>query len=184
MTGGPDEADIAITVDDDRWPRAVGLDADELAGAVERVVRAALEGAAGTPPGAACQEGPIELAVVLTDDRTVHDLNLRYRGKDGPTNVLSFAAAVDDPTAPAAAPGAPQSLGDVLIAYETVAGEAQSEGKSCGDHLYHLIVHGILHLLGYDHLSEQEAEEMERLEVAILAGLGLADPYGSERAQG
>lgn len=187
MTVGSDsggDIDIAVAVEDDRWAVALGLDAEALAEAVEMVARAALEGAAGSAASAARLERPVELAVVLTDDRTVHRLNLRYRGKDAPTNVLSFAAAVDDADAPPPPPGAAENLGDVLVAYETVAGEAQSEGKTCGDHLYHLIVHGILHLLGYDHLTGQEAEEMERLEVAVLAGLGLADPYGSDRPDG
>jgi probable rRNA maturation factor len=110
--------------------------------------------------------GPSELAVMLCDDATMRELNGRWRGRPEPTNVLSFPAA-----------GRSQTLGDIAIAYETTAREAQAEDKSFADHLAHLAVHGFLHLLGYDHQSDAEAAAMERLEVAILARLGVADPY-------
>ena len=112
-----------------------------------------------------------ELAVALTDDAAIRALNNQWRGLDAPTNVLSFPA-------PAPLRGdAPVHLGDIAIAYETVAREAKSDGKPFAHHLSHLAVHGFLHLLGYDHESEPEAEAMESQERAILARLGIPDPY-------
>ncbi len=110
-----------------------------------------------------------ELSVALADDATVQRLNRDYRNKDRPTNVLSFPAAH----------GA--LLGDVIIAYETLVREAAEEAVSPRDHLVLLTVHGLLHLLGYDHLTEPEAVEMEGLETAILAGLGIKDPHAGGR---
>jgi probable rRNA maturation factor len=130
----------------------------------EAVVRRAIgEAAAAARPPAR----PAELAVVLCDDAMMRELNGRWRGREEPTNVLSF---------PAAAGGAP-TLGDIVIAFETTAREAAAEGKRFADHLAHLAVHGFLHLVGYDHQSDDEADAMERLERVILARLGIADPY-------
>ncbi len=117
-------------------------------------------------------EVPAELCVVLGDDALVHGLNRQWRGKDRPTNVLSFSA-LDD----VAPPGAPRLLGDVVLAFETVAAEAAAQGKSLAHHVRHLVVHGVLHLLGYDHEAPGEAERMETLETAVLARLGVPDPY-------
>lgn len=145
-------------------------------------VRAALGSAPALPRGA-------ELSLVLADDATVRELNRAWRGKDRPTNVLSFPAqelTPDGPPldAPPDAPlDAPWPLGDVVLACETVAGEAAAQGKDFADHLRHLVVHGVLHLLGHDHEEDAEAERMEALERRILAGLGVADPY-AERAAG
>jgi probable rRNA maturation factor len=133
--------------------------------AAEEIVRRAIGEAAAAskaPAGA-------ELSVMLTDDAAVRALNAQWRGQDKPTNVLSF---------PAAASATNGMLGDIAVAYETTAREAQTEGKLFTDHLAHLAVHGFLHLLGYDHASDGEAESMERLERVILAQLGIADPYG------
>jgi len=105
-----------------------------------------------------------ELSIVLADDAFVRDLNKSYRGKDKPTNVLSF-------------PNDEEPLGDVILAYETVAREAEEQKKSFKHHAAHLIVHGILHLQGHDHEEEEAAEKMERKEARILRGLGIADPY-------
>jgi probable rRNA maturation factor len=113
--------------------------------------------------------GPRELAMMLCDDAAMRELNARWRGRPEPTNVLSFPA-----------PAGSQTLGDIAIAYETTAREAEAEGKSFCDHLAHLAVHGFLHLLGYDHQSDAEAAEMERLEVAILARLGMRNPYAKD----
>ena len=113
-----------------------------------------------------------ELAIVLTDDAAIRKLNRRWRKRDRPTNVLSFPAPPD----PAGA-RRQRVLGDVVIAYETTAGEAAAAGKPLKNHVSHLAVHGFLHLLGYDHESEEEAEEMEGLERAILFTLGVPDPF-------
>lgn len=112
-----------------------------------------------------------EIAVMLADDAMVRNLNAQWRAKDKPTNVLSFPAV-----APARIAEAPM-LGDIVIARETVLREARDEDKTPSDHLRHLVVHGVLHLLGYDHETDDDAEKMEALERAILAGLGIADPY-------
>jgi probable rRNA maturation factor len=112
-----------------------------------------------------------ELSIVLTDDASIRKINAQWRKKDAPTNVLSFPAAH--------MPGAPRMLGDIIIAYETTAREAKDEGKPFAHHLGHLAVHGFLHLLGYDHESDEQAEEMERLEREILERLGVPDPYAT-----
>lgn len=113
----------------------------------------------------------LELSLAFADDATVRDLNRDYRGKDAPTNVLSFEAG-DAP------PEGPILLGDVVFARETCLREAQ--GGVLEDHLGHLAVHGVLHLLGYDHEEEADAEEMEALEVKILAEIGIENPYLEE----
>ena len=113
----------------------------------------------------------VEITLLLTDDAGIRALNRDFRGRDKPTNVLSFPS----PAQPGA-PG-PRHLGDIALACETLALEANEEGKSLQDHATHLIVHGTLHLLGYDHELEAQAEIMEALEVKALAALGIADPY-------
>ena len=132
----------------------------------EQVVRHAISEAAIAVP----LKHESEVAVALSDDATLRALNNQWRGIDKATNVLSF------PPAPLA-PGRKVHLGDVAIAYETMAREAHEEGKPFAHHLSHLAVHGFLHLMGYDHESEGDAETMERLERAILARLGIPDPY-------
>lgn len=112
-----------------------------------------------------------ELSLVLTDDASIRVINRDHRGIDKPTNVLSFPQ--DDPDADAYGP----MLGDIVVAHETVTREAVDDGISFRAHFLHMIVHGFLHLVGYDHLNDDEAEEMEGLETAILARLGIADPY-------
>jgi probable rRNA maturation factor len=109
----------------------------------------------------------------------VRTLNRDWRGKDRPTNVLSFAALDDvSPDRPPLTSGEPLLLGDIVLAFETVAAEAAAGGKPFADHLRHLLVHGLLHLLGYDHeTDEEEAQRMEALETRILAGFGIPDPY-------
>ncbi len=119
-----------------------------------------------------------EVTILLTDDAAVRVLNRQWRGVDAPTNVLSFPA----PPSPPGIAAAPAPLGDIAIAYETLAGEAENEGKPFGHHLAHLAVHGFLHLVGYDHVVEAEAEAMERLECAILARLAVPDPYAARDA--
>jgi probable rRNA maturation factor len=129
------------------------------------IVRAAREAFKVRAP-----QGPaaLEVAILLTDDAEMRDLNRRYRGKDAPTNVLSF---------PGMGGG---NLGDIVLAYETVRSEAETLGVSMDDHLAHLVVHGILHLLGLDHNTDEAATAMERMETEVLARLGIADPYANE----
>ncbi len=113
-----------------------------------------------------------ELSLVFTDDANIRTINSKWRHIDKATNVLSFPAF---PIQPGQQPG--PILGDIVIARETVQREAQEENKSFDDHLSHLIVHGLLHLTGYDHQNDEEAEQMESLERKILASLGISDPY-------
>jgi len=114
-----------------------------------------------------------EVSLLLCDDARIRDINREWRGLDKPTNVLSF------PAAPRALLAKSPAVGDIAIAYETVAREAVDEGKSFRDHFMHMVAHGFLHLLGYDHETDAEAEEMEGLEISILCALGVADPYAS-----
>jgi probable rRNA maturation factor len=115
---------------------------------------------------------PAELAIVLTDDSAIQALNRNWRGKDAPTNVLSF------PAAPGKARAASPYIGDIVIAHQTVVREAAAEGKRFDHHLAHLALHGFLHLLGHDHENDRDADRMERLERDILGRLGIPDPYG------
>ena len=117
---------------------------------------------------------------LLTDDAAIRALNRQWRGRDEATNVLSFPAPEQ---IQGCVQGAPRLLGDIVIAYETTAREAEIERKPFAHHLVHLAVHGFLHLLGYDHESEAEAEEMERLEREILARLDIADPYATRNSE-
>jgi probable rRNA maturation factor len=119
--------------------------------------------------------GEAELAVMLTDDAGIRTLNSNWRGIDKPTNVLSFPAL--QPTGPSGPDDAPRMLGDIAIAYETTRKEADDEQKPFDHHLSHLAVHGFLHLIGYDHDKDDDAEAMETLEQEILAQLGIPDPY-------
>ena len=116
-----------------------------------------------------------ELSVILTSDRAIRSLNRRWRGRDKPTNVLSFPAP--SPAGGRSKRGVPRHLGDIVLAYETVAREARAESKPLDHHIAHLALHGFLHLLGYDHESHGQAEAMERRERLILAQLGVPDPY-------
>jgi probable rRNA maturation factor len=126
--------------------------------------------------------GEAEIAVMLTDDAGIRTLNSNWRGIDKPTNVLSF------PALPQASPGspddAPRMLGDIAIAYETTRTEADDEQKPFDHHLSHLVVHGFLHLVGYDHETDDDAEAMETLEQDILAQLGIPDPYADRESDG
>lgn len=145
---------IDIEIEAEAWTAAL----PDVAAVAERAAAAAL----GTVAG--------DVVVLLTDDEAVRDLNARFRNRDKPTNVLSFPAPEN------AAP----HLGDIVLAYGVCATEAQAQGKSLSDHLSHLVVHGVLHLLGRDHEDDAEAEEMEAEEREILAELGVADPYAAD----
>ena len=157
------DLDIAVTVSCSAWSEAVPE--------CETLCRAAASAAFAT---AAHIRDAAEVSLMLADDELVRTLNRDYRGHDGATNVLAFAAMEGDGSRP---PAAPVMLGDVVIAYETAAGEAAAGGRALADHLRHLVVHGMLHLLGFDHLSDDQAADMEELEIRVLSGLGVADPY-------
>lgn len=157
-----------VTVEASGW-RAAVTDPETIC---RRAVAATLELAG--PDGL-----PAEVAVRLADDRALRALNRRWRGKDAPTNVLSFPAG---PRPPGLPEGCPWPLGDLALALETVLREAAAEAKPVADHLAHLVVHGTLHLLGHDHEQAAEAEAMEALERRILARLGVPDPYPVEAA--
>lgn len=137
----------------------------------EAVIHRAIETAAEI---ADADVGEAELAVMLTNDAGIRTLNSNWRGMDKPTNVLSFPALQPTASAPA---GAPRMLGDIAIAYEITRREADEEEKPFDHHLSHLAVHGFLHLIGYDHENDDDAEAMEGLEREILAQLGIPDPY-------
>lgn len=155
-----------VTVEAPGWRSAV-TDPETIC---RRAVAATLEAA-----GPAGTVG--EVSVVLADDATVRVLNRDFRGKDAPTDVLSFPAGPRSPGLPAECPW---PLGDIVLALETSAGDAAAAGRPLSAHLAHLVVHGTLHLLGHDHDRPDEAERMEALERRILAGLGVPDPYAAE----
>ena len=152
---------IEISVEAVAWQKFSGAEA-----IVRRAAEAALAdtGASG-----------IEIGVVLTDDAKMRALNRTWRGKDAATNVLSFPA-------PTSAGVEPRLLGDVVLAYETIAREAAEQRISARDHLAHLTVHGVLHLLGHDHENDRDAEAMENREREILVRLGIRDPYARAEA--
>lgn len=150
---------IDIEVEDEAWLVALPQ--------AEALVQSAAEAALSCPSPVA---GEGALTVLLTDDATVQDLNARFLGKDYATNVLSF------PAPESAGP----HLGDVALAYGVCTREAAEQGKTLASHLTHLTAHGVLHLLGYDHMAEAEAEVMEGLERAVLADLGFPDPYETD----
>ena len=155
---------VEIVVLDPTWlqalPRARAI--------VRRAASAALGASGRRLPKAGAQ-----IVVALADDAELRRLNRAHRNTDKPTNVLSYPA--DEPPAR----GAPLILGDIALARATVLREARAQGKRPADHLAHLVVHGTLHLLGYDHQEDGEAERMEALEARVLAGLGIADPYAA-----
>ncbi|MGQ0484759.1 MAG: rRNA maturation RNase YbeY [Hyphomicrobiales bacterium] len=152
---------VSIAADDSGWDAI-----PDLAGLARRAVDAAL---------AAAYEGPrpAVLAILFTGDAAIAEMNRRWRGKAKPTNVLSFPAPPGRPVPD----GGPTLLGDIALAFGTVAREAAEQGKPLPHHATHLIVHGVLHLLGHDHEAEAGAEDMEALERKILKQLGIADPY-------
>ena len=155
----PDPSLLTLLISDGAW-RALGD--------VEAAVKQAAQAVAAKIPRIAGREA----AVVLTADADMRRLNAEFRGQDKPTNVLSF------PTTPLPGPaGGEAPLGDIIIARETVIREAAEEGKRPLDHLAHLTVHGLLHLAGFDHATNEEACAMEALERDILAGIGIPDPY-------
>jgi probable rRNA maturation factor len=164
MTDAPDTGGaliIDIAEPCATWRRRIA-DVEHVCG---EAARAALAGAGAAPEAA-------ELSIVLGDDTLVRALNQQWRGQDKPTNVLSFPAQ-----SAALSPDAPRLLGDIVLAFETLEAEATAQGKPLAHHLRHLVVHGVLHLVGFDHEAAGEAERMEAVEVAVLAKLGVPNPY-------
>lgn len=159
---------VDVSIESDDWLPTLP-DIESLA---HRVVQAAVK-AVRTAPGHA------EISVMLSDDANLRRLNRDYRGQDSATNVLAFGNndLVKTPARGPAPDARPTLLGDVVIAFETVAREAADQKKPLTNHVSHLLVHGVLHLLGYDHEAAAAARDMEDLERAILAGLGIPDPY-------
>jgi probable rRNA maturation factor len=155
---------LELVEDDGEWQ--VFGDLDDLVAAVQRVLASARELAPADPAA---------VVIALSSDAVVRRLNATYRDKDSPTNVLSFPAP--DAASAAAATEDPRALGDVILAVETVLAEAAAAGIPPAHHFQHLLIHGVLHLAGYDHLTDAEAEAMEALETTLLARLGIADPY-------
>ena len=149
---------IEVEIEDEAWSAALRD--------VEAVARRAAEAVLTD------RETTGDVTLLLTDDEAIAELNAQFRHKDGPTNVLSFPAAVS----------ARPHIGDVALASGVCAREARAQGKTLENHLTHLVAHGVLHLLGYDHMTDAEADEMEALERSILTGLGAPDPYASEDA--
>lgn len=159
------ELDIAIEAD---WPAATGWE--------ELTERAAAALAQVAPELA---NPRLSVSVLFADDGEVHELNREWRGKDKPTNVLSFPMLERDDLLALSPAGPPEMLGDIALALETCTREAAEKGLSLEHHAAHLIVHGLLHLAGHDHeISPQDARVMEELEIKALALLGIADPYG------
>jgi probable rRNA maturation factor len=185
MIASPAERlDISFSLESGDWETAAA-DVERLA---EAAARAAFE--AAEKPEILDGDTPVEMSLVLADDALVQTLNRDYRDKDKPTNVLSFALLddlddTDESTDDVLArdEGMPILIGDVILAFETVQREALEQGKPFEDHLTHLVIHGVLHLLGYDHQSDPDADRMERLETSILARLGIADPYSANPAK-
>ena len=164
--------EVGVRVEAAAWSRA-------LPGASRLAARAAQAAFAAARPRRLIEAGA-EAAVVLADDARMRALNRDYRGQDKPTNVLAFAAG--DGRAMPRATGQPMVLGDVVVALETARAEARAEGKPLADHLRHLVVHGMLHLLGHDHRRAPAARRMERLERKVLATFDVPDPYAPRPA--
>lgn len=154
----PDALAVDVIYAAGDWRREV--DDDDLVAAMRAAYRACER-----------QDRAAEVALLLTDDAAVKNLNATWRGKDQPTNVLSF------PNDAPGTDGAGRHLGDIALAFETVAGEAREKNIPIRHHAAHLAVHGMLHVLGFDHEDDASAERMETLETAILASIGLPDPY-------
>ncbi len=167
MTASETGLAIDMSVPDDRWH---GIEGNPLA-AAESAARRTIRRAAADVGEMA------EISIVFGDDALVQGLNRDFRDQDRPTNVLSFALTDGEDQTPQLNTGESVMLGDVVLAYDTVTREAREQSKSPRDHTLHLVVHGVLHLMGYDHETEADARVMERMEQRVLADLGIADPY-------
>ena len=162
--------DIAIDADGE-WDSSSGWDELARAAATAAIAESAF-------PQLASSERTVELSIRLASDAEVLVLNSQWRGKDKPTNVLSFPMADADDLSAAITAGPELMLGDIVLARGVCTAEAEDKSIAVENHAAHLLVHGTLHLLGYDHLDEESAADMEAREVRALARMGIADPYG------
>lgn len=160
---GPDSFQAFVRVDDVRWSRSDPVVVDPVA--ISDMVLTSIAASGIAPPyNVACD-------IVFADDAVLHDLNRRFREKDSPTNVLAFPSGEEPEEGEAC------FLGGIALSYDRCEAESKERGIPITDHTTHLTLHGVLHLLGFDHIVEEDREEMERVEVTLLAGLGIADPY-------
>lgn len=157
-TAGPTSFQASIRVSDPRWAKMDPV-------AISDMVLTALAASSSAPHCNASAD------ILFADDATLHDLNARFRHKDAPTNVLAFPSGEDCEDVPAC------FLGGIALSFDRVDAESRERGISLTDHTTHLTLHGLLHLLGFDHIDEADRQEMERVEVNLLSGLGIADPY-------
>lgn len=173
---------FSVLIEDDEWLKAAGADIEAL---VERVCRLTLQRAPVLDVLLPGERTSLTHSVVLSDDASIREMNKQFRTKDKPTNVLSFPAyeEIGDLRAALAMPLDAAMLedaayiGDMILALETIEREAKEQEKAFRDHFSHLLVHGTLHLLGYDHMTPEEEAEMEALEIRILQELSIANPY-------
>ena len=164
--------DVCLTAEDSRWTAAIG----EIAAVVENVKEAVLDEVASDIDFLGLEKD-FTVNLCLSDDETVRKLNFEFRGMDKPTNVLSFANIDSDDFEDVLEFDEVVEMGDVIIAYETMAAQAQEQGVSLEHHFCHLWTHGMLHILGYDHIDEEDRHEMEGLEALILEKFGILNPY-------
>jgi len=151
---------VPINIAEDQWKMVDGLEA-KIEHSVVKACRVCGKGEARD----------IEVSVLLANDNAIQELNKQYRGKDAPTNVLSFPGICNNEN------GGPILLGDIILSYETIQKESLKDNKALMDHVTHLVVHGVLHLFGYDHEEEDTAREMEMIEISILKDFGIENPY-------
>jgi probable rRNA maturation factor len=165
--------EVAIEADGE-WDSSTGWDELARAAAAAAIAESAF-------PQLTSAERMVELSIRLAGDNDVQALNSQWRGKDKPTNVLSFPMAEADDLAEAASPGPELMLGDIILARGVCVAEAEEKAITVESHAAHLMVHGTLHLLGYDHMDEKSAGDMEAREIRALARMGIADPYSGDR---
>lgn len=177
----PFALDLAVSIDDAAW-QEIFPNAESRAVEIARRALAEACRAIGLSPPEGDAEPLVEISLLLTDDAAIRVLNRDYRGKDAPTNVLSFPGnpLTEQELDEALLTGEPLLLGDVVMARETLLREAAAQGKLVADHIAHLLVHGVLHLAGFDHIEENDAAEMENLEIAVLRHLHIANPYETD----
>jgi len=167
----PPHIDIDVSQESPLWDRA-GFDVRALSDTVLKQALSFPDVAALLPAGL-----PLEVSVALVGDAEIRVLNAEYRQKDKPTNVLSFPYVDLNEDIRSLPPEMAVALGDIVLSFETIETEAREQQKPLKDHFTHLLVHGLLHLLGHDHMADDEAETMESAEIRILAGFGIENPY-------